>query len=205
MHKEILTKNQQKLLPFVKDFSNNYYLVGGTAVALYIGHRRSIDFDLFSDKAIDRGDIKRLIEHNDLSIQKTIFEAHDQLHLIIEDVKFTFMQFPFKIEANTNFNTIINLPALIDLATMKSYALGGRAKWKDYVDLYFLLKFHFNLDEIISRAKKIFCNYFNEKLFLEQLSYFDDIDESEKIEFMCEPVNDDEIKNFLIDVATQTF
>ncbi len=41
--------------------------------------------------------------------------------------------------------------------------------------------------------------------FLEQLSYFDDIDESEKIEFMCEPVNDDEIKNFLIDVATQTF
>ena len=50
MHKEILSKEQFDLLPFIKLFSKDFYLVGGTAVALHIGHRRSIDFDLFTDK-----------------------------------------------------------------------------------------------------------------------------------------------------------
>ena len=47
MHKEILSGNQMALLPFVQKFIKEYYLVGGTAIALHIGHRRSIDFDLF--------------------------------------------------------------------------------------------------------------------------------------------------------------
>ena len=47
MHKEILSKYQIELLPLLKQFKREYYLVGGTAIALHIGHRRSIDFDLF--------------------------------------------------------------------------------------------------------------------------------------------------------------
>jgi len=47
MHKEILSGNQMALLPFVQKFIKEYYLAGGTAIALHIGHRRSIDFDLF--------------------------------------------------------------------------------------------------------------------------------------------------------------
>ena len=48
MHKEILTKEQVELLPIVVGFSRDFGLVGGTAIALHIGHRESIDFDLFS-------------------------------------------------------------------------------------------------------------------------------------------------------------
>ena len=48
MHKEILTTSQRELLPFVKKFRKDFYLVGGTAIALQIGHRRSIDYDLFT-------------------------------------------------------------------------------------------------------------------------------------------------------------
>ena len=47
MHKEIFNPNQIQLLPLVKQFKKEFYLVGGTAIALHIGHRRSIDFDLF--------------------------------------------------------------------------------------------------------------------------------------------------------------
>ena len=47
MHKEIITADQIKLLPLVKSFSKDFGLVGGTAMALHIGHRHSIDFDLF--------------------------------------------------------------------------------------------------------------------------------------------------------------
>ena len=50
MHKEILTKEQIKFLPFVTEFSKDFGLVGGTAIALHLGHRRSLDFDLFSQK-----------------------------------------------------------------------------------------------------------------------------------------------------------
>ncbi len=46
--------------------------------------------------------------------------------------------------------------ALLDLAAMKTYALGGRAKWKDYVDLYFILKAQYDLRELSARATKIF-------------------------------------------------
>ena len=62
MYLDILDKNQQELLPLVKQFSKNYYLVGGTAIALQIGHRRSIDFDLFTTKTVNKLRIKRTFQ-----------------------------------------------------------------------------------------------------------------------------------------------
>jgi hypothetical protein len=47
MHLEILSKEQVELLPLVSQFKREFYLVGGTAIALHIGHRESIDFELF--------------------------------------------------------------------------------------------------------------------------------------------------------------
>ncbi len=52
------TKNQKQLLPILKIFSDNFYLVGRTAIALYLGHRQSIDFDLFSEKLLNINEIK---------------------------------------------------------------------------------------------------------------------------------------------------
>ena len=49
MHVEILSEQQQALLSWVKQFRREFYLVGGTAIALYLGHRNSIDFDLCSE------------------------------------------------------------------------------------------------------------------------------------------------------------
>ena len=53
MHDEILNADQLKLLPLMAQFRREYYLVGGTAIALHIGHRRSVDFDLFKMSAIN--------------------------------------------------------------------------------------------------------------------------------------------------------
>ena len=53
-HKEILNDKQIELLPLVDEFKREYYLVGGTAIALYLGHRRSIDFDLFKFASLNR-------------------------------------------------------------------------------------------------------------------------------------------------------
>jgi len=58
MRNDILTDEQQQLLPLIGLFSKEYYLVGGTAIALYIGHRRSVDFDLFTPGEINRKESK---------------------------------------------------------------------------------------------------------------------------------------------------
>lgn len=53
MYKEVLNQNQLDLLPIMASFKREYYLVGGTAIALYLGHRRSIDFDMFKYSTIN--------------------------------------------------------------------------------------------------------------------------------------------------------
>jgi len=205
MHTEVLTKEQKDLLPLIKLFSKDYYLVGGTAIALIIGHRRSIDFDLFTYNKVKRKSIKYILEKNNFIPDKIIWEDFEQFHLKVNSVKMTFFRFPHKLNNFINFEDIIKIPDLLNLAAMKAYALGGRAKWKDYVDLYFLMKGHFNAVEISKKANELFKGFFNEKLFREQLSYFDDVDYTESVEFIGKEIPEDEIKDFLIKSATIPF
>ncbi len=88
---------------------------------------------------------------------------------------------------------------------MKVYALGHRAKWKDYVDLYFILKDHCTLSEVCARAQDIFGVHFNTKLLREQLCYFEDINYSESVIYVGQEIDDQDIKDFLCDVATTAF
>jgi hypothetical protein len=204
MHKEIFNQNQIKLLPLVRQFKKEFYLVGGTAIALHIGHRRSIDFDLFKFNAIKpKSIVEKILEFNyPYLITRRVTE---QLNVTIHDVKFTFYQYPFKISSTENLEDILHLPKLIDLAAMKAYALGRRSKWKDYVDMYILLKDHFSIDQIAERTTLLYGQLFSEKLFRAQLSYFDDIDFTEPIEFIGPSITESEIKEFLTDKAIDLF
>ena len=136
MHKEILSKEQVELLRALKIFSSDFALVGGTAIALQIGHRESIDFDLFSVKEFDNNAIKRKIEKF-AKIDRVIVNKKLEYTFWINNVKFTFYQYPFELEYRRDIDGIIKMPDLITLSAMKAYALGKRAKWKDYVDLYY--------------------------------------------------------------------
>ena len=205
MFKEILTKEQIELIPLIKKFSGDYYMVGGTSIALQIGHRRSIDFDLFTKKNLKRKQIKNIIEESGYSTTDIIYEAAEQFHIIINGVKTTFFQFPYEVKSYIDFDNVIKMPSLLELAAMKAYALGGRAKWKDYVDLFFIIKYHIPINEIVIKAKELFNHFFNDKLFKEQLSYFEDIDYSEEVEYTGKGFSKEEIKSFLINIALEEF
>jgi len=200
LHKEILNANQLALLPILKDFKRNYYLVGGTAIALQIGHRRSIDFDLFTDKPIKHKWILEKLESHKLTTLITR-RVDDQLNLIVNQVKFTFYQYPFTIDPNHKLESYIKMPDLLQLAAMKAYALGRRSKWKDYVDLYFLLKSHFSIDDICDEANRLFQDLFSEKQFRAQLIYFDDIDYTEAVDYLNEKPTDEMIKETLKEIS----
>jgi len=200
MHPEIFSKSQVELFPYIKKFQRSFYMVGGTAVALHLGHRRSIDFDLFTSKQLIKSRIRSQLLEMPYS-QVTLFEDFDQLHLSINNVKVTFLNFPYPIEHGVTFDTLISIPSLLTLASMKAFALGGRAKWKDYVDLYFILRDHYSIEDIANAATVNFGQMFSEKLFREQLAFHKDINYSEPIEYLTTPVPEEDIKKFLIEKA----
>lgn len=205
MQSEILTSKQKDLFPLLKRFKRRYYLAGGTAIALHIGHRRSIDFDLFTNSPLNRKKIISEVERLQMKVIP-LYVDEDQRHYSINEVKCTFLYYPYKIEHTENFIDIITMPSLLDLAAMKVLALGRRSKWKDYVDLYFILKHFYTLSQIVERAKQYFPEQINEKLFRNQLVFHKDIDYTEEVDYLIdEPPTQKEIKDFLIEIATRPF
>ncbi|MDR2233076.1 MAG: nucleotidyl transferase AbiEii/AbiGii toxin family protein [Tannerella sp.] len=203
MHLEIFSENQKELLPALAQFSRSFYLVGGTAIALQIGHRQSIDFDLFSFSRLNKSRIKNKISK--IPFKKILLsEDVDQIHLNINGIKVTFFNYPYKIEHPIKIENRLSMPNLLTLASMKAFTLGRRAKWKDYVDLYFFIRDHFSINEISQNTSAIFGQLFSERLFREQLVYHADIDYSEEVVYMSGFEKDESaIKNFLIDKALE--
>ncbi|OGY92681.1 MAG: hypothetical protein A3H70_04965 [Candidatus Komeilibacteria bacterium RIFCSPLOWO2_02_FULL_48_11] len=203
MHQEILTKEQLELFPLLKKAGKKYGLVGGTAVALQIGHRRSLDFDLFSHRAFKNALLRQKIK-SVVKIDRILVNKNGEFTFLANNTKVTFFNYPFALDYRENFDKIIKMPDLLTLAAMKAYALGQRAKWKDYVDLYFIMKRYHGMDKIVRRAKTIFQQEFNEKIFRTQLAYFTDIDYSEEVVFMPgHEVADNKIKKELIQFSLE--
>lgn len=201
LHKEILTKEQISLLPLIKSVSKDFGLVGGTAIGLHLGHRLSVDFDLFATNKFENLKIRRKILRFK-RISRILKDEDGQYTIVINGVGLTFFFYPFKIHFSKSFDEIIKLPDLLTLAAMKAYALGRRAKWKDYIDLYFVMKRYDGLGKIIKKAREIFRSEFNEKLFRAQLSYFKDIDYTEKVIYMKGfKIKDEIVKKELINFS----
>ena len=205
MYKEVLNNKQLELLPMMAQFKREYYLVGGTAIALFLGHRRSIDFDMFKPTPINH---KRNLEKFESSGYNCLVTRRvvEQMNLVVNDVKITFYQYPFPVNPNMRFENIFRIPSLLQLAAMKAYALGRRSKWKDYVDLYFLLRDCFSISEIAKCASSLYGDLFSEKLFRSQLCYFDDVDYGEVVDYLVEEIPSDElIRQQLTDYALTGF
>lgn len=171
------------MLPLIKQFSSDYYLVGGTALALHYGHRRSLDFDLFTMQPFETQSIIRAIRKNH-KIDQVHIDEPNQLTLTANHVKLTFYQYEYPVLHNEKFEDVISMPDDLSIAAMKAFALGRRAKWKDYVDLYFIFKRH-SIEEVMSRAHEYYGKgEFSEKLFRGQLDFHQDINYIEPVDWM---------------------
>jgi len=204
-HYEILSPEQSEMLPFVKVFKKDFLLVGGTAIALYLGHRKSIDFDYFAmwSEELEVSLCETLIlkwnkiMKNWLSIKK-VYENYNQINMLINWVKFTLYSYPYDVPEYIG-DEMLRVPSLLDLWAMKAFAIWQRAKRKDYVDMYFILQ-KTPFSKIATRTKNLFGWMFNQRLFITQIWYFDDINYEEKVEFMpWYEVDDDVVKNFLLE------
>lgn len=198
MHTEALTEEGRKLFPALASF-DGFYLAGGTALALQIGHRRSVDFDLFSEGLIDR---------TLLSKAKRIFAGFpvepainnpDELTAFIHNVKVTFLSYPFPVIEPLVLVDRLQMLSVKEIGATKAYTIGRRGTYKDYVDLYFIIaEHHASLEEIIAVAEGKFRHEFNSRLFAEQLLFMDDVRDYQ-IEFLKAPITPAEITAFFQD------
>lgn len=195
MHPEVITSRAEIILDKLKNFPR-FYLAGGTGLALQLGHRISVDFDLFWRKEIPKDllpKIKRVFRAFKIEV---IVNHPEQLTVAIANIHLSFARYPFPVVSKfISYKGIKVLPAL-EIASMKAYALGRRATLKDYVDLYFLMKEKVaTLKEIIKISKKKYGEEFDPRLFLEQLIYSKDIEEM-KIQFLKDKISKVEIEKF---------
>lgn len=182
----------------LKAFKDDFVLAGGTAIMLQISHRLSYDFDCFCESWE--------LPPNTLSKAYKIFGRHLTIQMQTSEITtfsteqkidISFVSHPFKILRSVIKTNSISLFHLDDLAASKAYTIGRRNTWRDYVDLFILMKRNiYTLDKLIELAKQKFKGGFNEKLFIGQLSYFDDV-KTAPIEYVGNKYTDGEIKSYL--------
>jgi len=182
-------KNLNYLLPKTQDvlkhttqndYLSNFVLVGGSALALHIKHRKSEDLDFFT---YDRNkfDIKKIETLlKDFREFQIVNISDEQVDCIIDGVKVTFFDAKWGFLKPKSVNRF-NLANLEQLAIMKTNVLFLRAKYRDYYDMYFLAK-NFGIKKIYELAKDV-IEGINFKLFAAALVYVDDI-EDENIDYL---------------------
>jgi len=111
--------------------------------------------------------------------------------------KVTLVYFPFSRLYPLLENDFLAVSSWKDIASDKAYAIGRRPQYRDYIDLFFILKKGFSLKQTIKDAEKKFGGEFSEKLFLSQLSYLKDVKDF-SIEFLKEKVNLEELEKFFL-------
>jgi len=148
-------------------------LVGGTALALQLGHRKSVDLDLFGDIDFANIDKVKVFEKHQ---QVRILKASENINiLLINGIKVDFVNYSYPWLEDRIMEESIRMAGLKDIAAMKLAAITGRGSKKDFVDIYFLLK-HFSLRELINEYNK---KYFDgsEYMVVKSLTYFEDAEQ----------------------------
>lgn len=178
LHPQVLNENQKIILPkliFLKE--KRFYLAGGTALALHLGHRTSLDFDFYNKTHFDSVLLYEKIENIFDGDAVLSLKEKDTMFCKIDGVDNSFFWYKYSlIEKPTEFEgTLLASPQ--DIAAMKLIAVYQRPAKRDYVDIFFLLKV-FTLEELFSFVKKKYPN-FNAYLALRALTYFEDLKEEE--------------------------
>lgn len=174
----VLDKNQKAVLPKLGFLSKKgFYLAGGTALALQIGHRTSVDFDFYIRRHFDAiklaDDIKGVFGDG----AKVTLREKDTVFVNIDKVDCSFFWYQYPLIGKIEPVSGVALASLEDIAAMKLIAISHRPVKRDYIDIYYLLE-KFSLKEIFSFVNKKYPN-FNRYFAFRALTYFEDIGERE--------------------------
>lgn len=153
----------------------NLRLVGGTSLALQIGHRISVDIDLFGN--IEADEFEVLSQINSIA-PVTILKKSKNINIfLIKGVKVDIVNYNYPWLSQPISSKDLVLASLEDIAAMKLSAITGRGTRKDFIDMFFLLK-HFSLQQMLDFYHQKYKDG-NEFLVLKSLMYFEDAEQDE--------------------------
>lgn len=159
-----------------KPYLNGYYLVGGTALALYFGHRKSIDLDFFPNFGFDTQTLLEQI-HQDYPYQ-ILYTATNTLKGSINNIKVDIISHRYPYIGEPFILDGMALISVEDIIAMKLNAIATSGqRSKDFIDIYYAFQ-KFNLDEMLEFYKKKYQQA-NETHILKSLIFFDDVDLSD--------------------------
>ena len=173
MHDKVLRKEDRNLLGSLpKEISGQFYLAGGTGLALQIGHRYSNDLDFFSKDHFNNLQIKQQLES--IGTIEIMQDQPGTLEGTVQDTRFTFLYYTYPLLDSTVNYANIEIASLLDIALMKLSALSSRGSRKDFVDLYFL-RDRLDWQNLIERfEQKYEDSGYNLFHVIKSLAYFDD-------------------------------
>jgi hypothetical protein len=176
-----------------------FYLVGGTALALQLGHRNSIDIDLFTKNDFNEDHILNKLES--LYEVKEIFRRKNTIIALVNNIKTDFIRHAYPYIVPPIMEEGITFLAKEDIAAMKLHTIIQSGKrLKDFIDIYFLLQ-QVSMKQLIGFFEKKY-SYTNPMVALKAVNFFGDIDESIDPPKLLNPLPLKEIKNRIQD-ATQ--
>lgn len=195
LHLETLPSKTAKLIkalqqiqpPFLKDF----YLSGGTALSLQLGHRQSIDLDFFDQESFDPKLLQIQLER--LGQLKSLKLGKNTLNTFLKDVQVQFLGYPYRLLKPLIDWKGLKISSIIDIACTKLQTISLRGSKKDFVDLYFILK-KYSLPKLFKKLdEKYQGSDFNKVHILKSLVYFDDA-ETQPMPKMCREITWREVK-----------
>jgi len=177
LHLSILPEVQLRLFETLsgQSFIKDFYLAGGTCLALQIGHRQSIDFDFFIPADFDTALIVNTLSQ--IGVYERDNEEKNTVNGSLNGVRISFFGYRYGIiDEFINFNNI-RIAGLKDIAAMKLEAIAGRGSKKDFIDMFFLLQ-HYSLKDMLSfHNLKYGTGLSNHYHLLKSLVYFADAED----------------------------
>ncbi|MBI5574353.1 MAG: nucleotidyl transferase AbiEii/AbiGii toxin family protein [Elusimicrobia bacterium] len=172
-----VTKETRKNLAILgkSKFIQNFYLVGGTGLALQLGHRISLDLDFFTSKEFRTQDLKNKISLlGNFSITQ---EEENTLSGIFGGTRISFFYYRYPLLFPCKKFLNIKLAHILDIACMKIDTISSRGGKKDFIDMYFTCKKGYKLRDILNFFKEKYKDIkYNELHILKSLDYFTDAD-----------------------------
>ena len=187
--------NKLATSPWLSDF----YLAGGTALALQLGHRTSVDLDFFSEKNFDEAVV---IEHlTTLGKLQILKRAPQSVIGTLDGVKFSFLGYMYPLLNTPLRFRSVNIASIEDIACMKLDALSSRGTKRDFIDVHFIAS-RISLSELLGLFNRKFASVgYNMVHIKKSLVFFDDA-EDDPMPAMLVPANWGDIKDFFVNEVT---
>ena len=182
---DILLPAQQSLWPQLVDLPDHFVLYGGTAIALRLGHRESVDFDFFSDVPLDETQKDRLLSEVSWLVGANVLQS-DRNTLTVSvpqagnSIKLSFfggMRTGRVGTAEMTDDAVLWVASLDDLLAHKLKVVHDRAEGRDYQDIAVMLEHGQSLERGLAAMDALFRSHVPAMITLKALTYFEDINE----------------------------